>query len=225
MDGFPFIIIVIFIAVTVVALLASWFAAQQRRKALAAWAAAHGLAFDPETNDGVENEFPDFECFRRGSGRRAYNCMVGTWGGRAFLAFDYRYTTGSGKNRHTHTFSAVILRSPVPLRPLYIRPEGLFDKVAAFFGAEDINFESAEFSRKFFVKSPDRKWAYDVIHPRTIEFLLASPVFTIQFSPTDALAFHDEAFSPETFEAAAEVLAGVLDRMPEYLVREQTGQP
>ncbi len=224
MDGFP-LIFGAFLVIAVGAMIASWLVAQRRRKALAAWAAGHGLTFDPAADYGLENEFPDFGCFRRGSGRRAYNRMAGTWGGRAFLACDYRYTTGSGKNRQTHVFSAVILRSPVPLRPLYVRPEGLFDKVAAFFGAEDINFESAEFSRRFFVKSPDRKWAYDVIHPRTIEFLLASPVFTIQFSPTDALAFRDAQFNPETFEAAANVLAGVLDRMPEYLVRQQTGRP
>ena len=37
---------------------------------------------------------------------------------------------------------------------------------------DDIDFESDEFSRKFYVQSSDRKFAYDVLHPRMMEFLL-----------------------------------------------------
>ena len=33
-------------------------------------------------------------------------------------------------------------------------------------------FESAEFSRRFHVSSPDKRFAYDVIDPRMMEFLL-----------------------------------------------------
>src|SRR5690606_4766878 len=58
---------------------------------------------------------------------------------------------------------------------LMIRAENLFDKIGAAMGFDDIDFESAEFSRKFMVKSSDKRFAYDVITPRMMEFLMASP--------------------------------------------------
>ena len=219
----PQILIFLFLLLVVTGIVFAWLASQKRKQELAAWAAAHGLNFDPDKFHGLDDRFPDFDCFRQGSDRYAQNAMGGYWGGREFLGFDYHYETGSGDDRHTYLFSAVILRSAVPLRPLWIRPEGFFDKVAAFLGAEDINFESAEFSRQFYVKSPDRKWAYDVIHPLTIEFLLGAPRFKIKFSPTHVVAFRDKRFSPEEFADAAGVIAGILDRLPEYLVRQQEG--
>ena len=55
---------------------------------------------------------------------------------------------------------------------LLIRPEGVFDKMAGAFGFDDIDFESAEFSRQFYVKSPDRRFAYDVVNAGMMDFLL-----------------------------------------------------
>jgi len=119
--------------------------------------------------------------------------MEGTWSDRHLLAFDYHYethSTDSKGHRRTnhHHFSAVILASALPLKPLFIRAEGFFDKLTEFVGFDDIDFESAEFSRKFYVKAKDRRWAYDVIHARTMEFLLSMPRFTIQFDRNNVIA-------------------------------------
>ena len=222
MDG-HFLIFVAIVAVVVVAGIFSWLASRQRKKDLAVWAEAHGLQFEEDQFEGFDTRFPEFDCLCQGSRRYGHNALVGFWNGKGMVAFDYHYRTGSGKNSHDYNFSAVIMESPVPLRPLFIRPEGFLDKVATFFGHEDINFESAEFSRRFYVRSPDRKWAYDVIHARTMEFLLASPVFTIKFSPTHVIAYRDNRFTPDEFGQAADVIGGILDRLPEYLVREQEG--
>ena len=207
---------------------AQWYARERRRRALAAWGAANGLTFSPEKVTGLDDRYPDFDCLHTGSNRYAFNTLSGDWHGRRCLAFDYHYETRStdakGRSQtQDHYFSAAILDSPVPLKPLFIRPERFLDKVAGFFGFEDINFESAEFSRKFFVKSPDRKWAYDVIHPRTMEFLLAQPVFTLRFAGPCVAAWRDHRFEPAEFEQAVGVVAGILDRLPEYLVKQQTG--
>jgi hypothetical protein len=205
----------------------SWYAAEKRRKALAAWAEAHGLRFTAGREPGFDDRYPGFESLRKGSGRYAYNVMRGPWNARALQAFDYHYethTTDSKGRRQTqhHHFSAIILDSPdVPLKPLFIRPEGLFDKVTEFFGFDDIDFESAEFSRKFYVKAPDRKWAYDVIHQRAMEFLLARPAFTIQFEPRCVLVCRNGTCAPEEFAQAVETAEGMLDRLPEYVIKQQ----
>ena len=212
-----FLFIMAFVAIAVF----GWLAAARRSKELAAWAAAHGLRYSPGRDGSLETVFPDFPCLRQGYNRYASNVMSGDWAGRPFCAFEYHYTTGSGRHKRHHRLSAAAMAGDVPLKPLHIRPEGLFDKVAGFFGFEDINFESAEFSRRFFVKAPNKRWAYDVIHPRAMEFLMANPPFSIQFGLRRVICYRDRQFAPEDFEAACQVVAGLLDRLPEYVMRQQ----
>jgi hypothetical protein len=200
----------------------------KRRKDLSAWASSRSLSFDAGNFPGIDERHGEFELFRQGSNRYAYNLMRGAWNNRDALAFDYHYETYShskrGRQTHHHHFSAVIVGSAVPLRPLLIRPEGFFDKVGEFFGFDDIDFESAEFSRSFFVKSPDRKWAYDVLHQRSMEFLLGQPRFTLQFGRDQVVISSGSTFSAPQFDAALDLGNGLLDRLPEFLVREQSGQ-
>ncbi len=225
----PFIIAAFFILVVVLIIFGAR-AAAQRRKDLAAWAHGHGLSFDPSKDYGFEDRFSQFDCLSQGdSDRYAYNIMSGQWSGRPTLAFDYHYETHSTDSKgkrtsHSNYFSAVIIASDIPLKPLYIRREGFFDKVTQFFGFDDIDFESAEFSRKFFVKSPDKRWAYDVIHQRTMEFLLSAPEFSIRFARGHVIAWRSRTNKPADFEAAAGLICGILDRLPEYVVRQQKGE-
>ena len=219
-------IIVLFIALFIVLAVLGALSASKRKKELTEWAARRGLRFIDTMEQRMDDRFPGFDCLRSGSNRYAYNIMDGDWSGRPFLCFDYHYETTSrdhdGKTTtHNHYFSAVILESTVPLRPLFIRPEGFFDKLSEFIGFDDIDFESAEFSRKFYVKAPDRKWAYDVIHQRTMEFLLSQPKFTIQMDGSHVIAQDGSTFGTAKFESAAAVIQGMLDRLPNYLVEEQ----
>jgi len=201
---------------------AFWWSAK-RRKELAAWASAKGLAFRPGRDGSFDERYRAFDCLRRGHSRAAFNIAEGDWNGRRVTAFDYRYVTGSGKNRQTHHFSAIVLGCGVALQPMRIRPENLFDRFTEFFGLDDIDFESAEFSREFHVKAPDKRWAYDVLHQRTMEFLLSMPRFSIQFDDRCAIAWRNRRFNTEAFESAIGVVEGILDRLPEYVVRQQVG--
>lgn len=202
--------------------------AQKRRKELEAWAVAQGLSFTPDKVRDVDSRFPGFEALAKGENRYAHNVMAGLRGGAEFQTFDYHYETHSHDSKgrrqtHHHFFSVVILGAPVPLQPLTIRPEGFFDRIGAFFGYEDINFESAEFSRKFHVSAPDRRWAYDVLHARAIEFLLASPAYSIDMEPAHAMAWRTSRFSLEQFGEAAGLVEGLLARIPDYVKQAQLG--
>ena len=156
----------------------------RRRRRLRALARSMGLSFDSSKDQKFNKRFSDLKCLCRGVSRYACNVMKGQWKDRPILAFDYHYQDGNAE----YNFSAVIITSPIPLKPLYIRPERAVHRLMDFFGFEDINFESAEFSRKFYVKSPDRQWAYDVIHQRMIEYLLPIPEFGIQFGSKYVIA-------------------------------------
>ena len=196
-------------------------AVRRRRKELSAWAAGHGLSFSSDGVSHMDDAYPAFGDLRTGSDRLAYNRMEGQWAGRAFRAFDYVYTTGSGRSRARFDFSAIILESQVPLKPLLIQAENAFDRVEEFFGVEGIQFESAEFSRVFHVLSADRKWAYDVLHPRAMELLLSMPRFEIQFDDKAVMVHRASTFSVQDFEAAAKVAQGLLDGLPEYVKEQQ----
>ena len=212
------VLIVLFVAAVIG--VAIYFGAK-RRKDIATWASQAGLSFSPGTDRSFDNRYPEFGCLRRGHSRAAFNIASGVRHGRNVEAFDYRHVTGQGKNRTTHHFSAIILQSTVPLKPLRIRSENVLDKLTEFFGADDIDFESDRFSREFHVKSPDKKWAFDVIHQGTMAFLLASPRFAIEFDVRHVIVWRNRRFKPEQFEDALGVAEGLLDRLPEYLLREQ----
>jgi hypothetical protein len=171
-------IVVIAIAMTIIAILNAK-ANRQRTQALAAWAQARAWSFDPGPDSGLESQFPQFELFHRGYDRRASNTIrgVATVSNRPFpiTCGDYRYTVSHGKSSTTYRLSYIILTLPFPNVPgLDIRRENLLDKFAGALGFQDINFESERFSREFFVKCPDKKFAYDVITPKTMDFLLGS---------------------------------------------------
>ena len=164
--------------------------AQERIDSMVAFAEQCGFAFSPLHDEGHDEEFAHFEVFGRGFARYAYNTISGEvdFGevvGRVKAGdFSYKtretyYTTDSkGRMRQRtrivkHDFSYFILELPFPEMPdLLIRREGLFDRIASAFGKNDIDFESSEFSKKYYVKCDSRKFAYDIVNQRMMEFLL-----------------------------------------------------
>jgi hypothetical protein len=168
-----------------------WKAEQKRTDELRAFALELGWTFSSSRRSASAAEFANFGCFQRGHSRSAFNTLEGVIevAERAYDVrmgdFRYKVTSGSGKNRrtHTYTFSYAVVRLPFgSVPPLLIRRERLLDKLAGAFGFPDINFESAEFSRRYCVKSPDRRFAYDVIDQRMIEFLLRTDPPAIEIS-------------------------------------------
>ena len=99
----------------------------------------------------------------------------------------------------------------------------MFDKLKGAFGFDDINFESAEFSGRFHVSAPSRKWAYDILHARAIDYLLnQSKRYTIAMDHGHVfLSTGNKRWEPREFMDAVHVLDGLLDMMPDYLRRQQ----
>jgi hypothetical protein len=214
--GFAAVIVVI-----VFVIVYNFYASNKRLKELGNWAMSRGLIFSPMKDKSFDSKYPNFDCLQKGDSRYACNIMTGNLTGREFLGCDYHYATDSGKSREEHNISLVIIKSPILLKSLLIRPETFSDKIAAFVGFDDINFESAEFSKKFYVKSPDKKWAYDIIHPQMMEFLMASPVFSIQFDFLSVIVYRNTRFSPEDFDAADALANGIFERIPDYVIQNQ----
>ncbi len=222
----PFLIFIPFLVVFILLALFGHQAAAKRKEALSAWARQLSLSFSPEKRRDFDDRFPEFACLRHGSNRYAHNIASGLFEGRHVLAFDYHYTTTStdSKGRRTtthHHFSAVILRANIPLQPLVIRPENFFHSIGAFFGFDDIDFESAEFSRRFHVSAPNRRWAYDVLHARAMEYLLQQPRYTIEFDPQQVLIIQSgKRWDPVNFSEAIHTVDTLLDMLPGYVKQQ-----
>lgn len=214
-----FFFFLIFIAIVVIGIVS----AQRRKKEMREWGEKNGLQFTPKSRS-LDHEFPQFSCLCQGHSRYARNILTGTLGGVPICAFDYHYSVGSGKDEHHYSLSALIVNTGLPLKPLYIRTENFFDKVTEFVGFDDIDFESAEFSREFYVKSPDKRWAYDVLHQKSMEYLLGAPRFILDFQGPYIMAYRDRTFAIPDFEDAHTVIMNMLTLLPEYLLRELRGE-
>lgn len=195
---------------------------KERQAALAAWASGRGLYYHPDRVYGFDDENPTFRFLRQGSNRYAYNILTGEIKGREITAFDYHYETHSTDSKgrrqtHHHYFSAIIIRSPFPLKPLTVRREGFFDKMKSVFGFKDINFESSEFSRRFHVTCEDKRWAYDVIHNQTMQLLMDSPQFHLESDRRSLTLRRGKRFEIPDLEDAFLLGARFLDAIPDFV--------
>jgi hypothetical protein len=200
MQEFALLALVGCLAIAVGAL-AYWFrlkAERARRDEMASVAARLGLHFLPERDKRLPREFGVLDRLAQGHDRYASNVVSGCYDGHQVLLFDYHYTTGSGKSRKEHEISFFILFLPRPCPELTIRPAGIFARLAGALGWSDINFESAEFARAFQVRSPDRKFAYDICHPAMMQFLLENRDLNMEIEKRVlALAFDRRLNPPE----------------------------
>ena len=197
-------------------------AARKRREELFELAIRLGLDFSPGNDYRLAEQFGFLDKLAQGSNRYAFNVISGDYRQNPVRIFDYHYETHSTDSKgnqqtHHHYFSFFILLLPVSFPELKITHEGLLSKIAQALGYEDIDFESAEFSRKFCVRSKDRKFAYDVCNAQMMEYLLANQDLSIEIEgPALALAFGSRLSTAE-IEANLERLLQIRLRLPDYL--------
>jgi hypothetical protein len=214
----------IFIGFVIIALIATIYgaiASYKRRQGLFALAQRLNLAFDPGENREIADGYGFLKQLAQGSNRYATNVISGNYRQNRVLAFDYHYETYTHDKNGTHTqhhwFSFFILTLPVIFPELTIRRENFFTKIAEVFGYQDINFESAEFSKTFNVRSPDKKFAYDVCNAQMIEYLLANRDLSIEIeNQALALAFNSR-LSADQIETDLQRLVEIRCRLPDYL--------
>jgi hypothetical protein len=201
--------------------------AKKRREALAAYAAQKGWSWTQRDDRWVD--FGSTSPFGQGHSRHADNVLQGQHDGRTAVAFDYRYNTtetSTDAQGHTtsrevaHPFSITALDAGAAFPALSVTPEGFFGRLAGRITGNDIELESEDFNRAFTVHCPDRKFASDVLHPRTMEFLLAHPDAQFCFEGKWVLSAHPGRHSIEQLDQRLAVLDTLLDQVPDFVWRE-----
>jgi hypothetical protein len=215
----------VFVAVIIIVIggfIYSQIQARKRREALIELAQRLNLDFNPGQDREIPGRFSFLNLFARGENRYATNVLSGNYQDNEILAFDYHYeteSTDSKGNRTTqdHWFSFFILTLPARFPELTIRHENFLTKIAEVFGYQDINFESAEFSKAFNVRSPDKKFAYDVCNGKMMEYLLANRDISIEIeNDVLALAFSTR-LSAGQIEFNLQRLVEIRSCLPDYL--------
>jgi hypothetical protein len=197
----PIILILFFSGFLLVAALVSIFQVRARKKReqdLAEYADRRGFVMYPAEERGFGSFLPGYSFFGNGDhvgggqaagrlgemffgfspfgsghSRAISNVITGElpWG--TFYTFDYRYVTGAGKSRHEHRYGIVAFRVPLNFVKLNMRPEGFMDALGGVFGVKDIQLESDEFNQEFHVSSGNDRFAFDILHPNMMEYLLS----------------------------------------------------
>jgi len=215
----------VIVAVLVVAAIGAIYGviqARKRQEGLFELAQRLGLDFNAAEDREIADGYGFLKQLAQGENRYACNVLSGTYQQNQVLAFDYHYethTTDSKGNRETqhHWFSFFILTLPAVFPDLTTRRENLLTKVAEAFGYQDIKFESAEFSRAFCVRSPDKKFAYDVCNAQMMEYLLANRDLSVEIeNQVLALAFNTR-LSVEQIAANLQRQVEIRSRLPQYL--------
>jgi len=96
------------------------------------------------------------------------NAMTGLSGTLQISLFDYTYRVG--KSTCTQTLAAFSQNQQLP--PFALRPENFFDRIGDAIVHNDIDFDSnPEFSKRYFLKSPDEAGTRRLFTPSLLTYL------------------------------------------------------
>lgn len=213
-------LLVIAIAVGIALVGYQFYRAKKRREAFQSWAAGHGWTYTQQ-DDSFTERFHGTP-FDQGDHRRAKNVVQGQLDGRPIVAFDYSFQTHSTDSNgntttQTHYFSVVATGLAASLPRLQVTKEGLFGSLGRALGFHDIELENEEFNKRFKVKCEDRKFAYDVLHPRMMQMLLAADGPAWRIDHTDLIAWDKGKLAPAVIEAQLRFLDAIADQVPRFV--------
>lgn len=153
----------------------SYYLKKRRREGFALVASQLGLQYSPEDPFGTLGE--PFALFEKGDGRGVENVVWGTWQELDVRVFDYWYyeesTDSKGHTTKSYSrFDCVVAPIDAACSRLVIGHENIGTWLAGALSFDDIQFESEDFNKAYYVKSPDAKFANDFIDARMMEWLL-----------------------------------------------------
>lgn len=197
--------------------------AKKRREAFQRIALQLNFNFSPEKDRLFARRYGFLDHMDDGHDRYAYNILSGsTAEGARVNIFDYHYETYSSDSKgrrqtHHHYRSIFALVLPRQFPELNIEPEGFFSKIGQALGFDDIDFESLEFSKRYQVKSQDKKFAYDFCHAQMIDFLLRQRDLIIEVDGNVLALTFKGKLAVEAIRPNYERLLQIRSLMPNYL--------
>jgi Protein of unknown function (DUF3137) len=210
------------VIVAIVVIYFQWQANKKKVAELTAAAAERGWKYDREDRGRV-HRFKGTP-FGEGRNRMARHILLGPYRGRTMLAFEYSYQEleGSGDRRRTKTyrFTVVGIGIPSPRPTLEITREGWGRKLLGMVGVRDLQLESEDFNKTFHIRAENDKFAYDILHPRMMEWMLADQrtlSIPFRFERGDLVVWTDGPISLAGLDHLANYACDILDRTPGFV--------
>lgn len=155
----PILFVAVILALIGVAMAITAVVERKRRRLMQENAVRLGLTYAEKDTIRLLESLPAVKAFQTGHSRRASNILFDPKDpDRSLLLFDYRYTTGSGKNSSTTTWTVCVLRlaAPLPIGEIAIQQQSFFVRLASRFGTKLIDLsDDPEFSRVCAIASDD----------------------------------------------------------------------
>lgn len=159
------------------AVILQWWLKKKRLEELTQMAYQLGLGFSEYDSEGLVGM--PFVLFSKGDGRGVENVMFGTWQGLELREFDYWYYEESsdgdgGRSKTYYRFSCALAWFNAYCPGLSVTREDLVSWVANRVGLPDIQLELEEFNRAFKVRCDERKFAFDFLDARMMQWMLGA---------------------------------------------------
>lgn len=197
-----------------------WFGWHSHKKRVAAFHAFAGQRawVYTERDDALARRYGGTP-FGRGKRPKAKHVLSGRFRDRGVTCFDYEYITQSqGSNgqtqTQTHRYAIFTVALPAFVPTLEVSREGLLSSIGRKLGVHDIELESEDFNRRFKVISDDRKLAYDVLHPRMMEWLLHNDGPPWRFEGDALVAWVKGRLQLDQVDGTLHHLCTLLDAVP-----------
>ena len=150
-------------------------------------------------------------------------CAASTAAGRSWRSSTAtRRPTVAVKDRRTETyrFTVVALALPAGKPTLQVSREGFGRKLLGFVGVRDLQLESEQFNEAFHIKTDNDRFAYDVLHPRMMEWMLAdqrAQSTPFRFERGDLMTWDRGKIDLPKVEWMLEYLCDIVDQVPSFV--------
>lgn len=188
------IILGVIITLVILLLYASEYYRNKRQQEWLSFARNHHFTFIKHDSIGLPEKYAAYPLFASRDKRTAMNVCRGIEKEFPIYAFDY---FREDRNVGIFRYTVIALESNLLFKTLAIHPKHVVEKTGLgshhiiTSGSDNIIFESAEFSNKFYIHSADKKFAYDIIHPQMMEFLLAHDKMHIELGAQTIIFYRE----------------------------------
>ncbi len=212
---FPVLWLVLVAMVIVVGSVVTWVRHRRKTERMRSFARSRGWQYTPADRSLVDR-WPGSP-FGAGSQRRTSHVVSGAHRGASFIAFEYRYTESDGDSATTRRFTVVVLDLPASRSRLKVTRETGTSRFLGRFGFRGLQLESEEFNETFRIDTDDERFAYDVLHPRMMEWLLAGDRAPFRFDGGHLVAWRSVPVEPEEVVSLLEYVCDIRDRVPSFV--------
>ncbi len=180
----------ILLVIIVIILLVRYFS-KKRTGALTAFAEFEHYNFSKNPDDTFLPSLSGFHLFSKGHAKKVSNVLSKNSAERDLTIFDYRYTTGGGKNSHTWSQTVILYQSNrLQLPSFTLRPENVFHKIGKSFGYRDIDFDSHPlFSKQYLLRGEDEQNVRKLFTERALSYFDEKKGFCAEGAGTRLLVY------------------------------------